>query len=78
MLVLSRRSGEAVRIGADLCVRIVSVSGNRVRIAIEAPDHVAVHREEVFERIARANREAAAADPAEVEALAAPGDGCVR
>lgn len=61
MLVLTRRQGESVMIGDDVRVRVVSVSGGQVRLAIEAPDGVSVHREEVYERIARANREAASA-----------------
>ncbi len=59
MLVLTRREGEAVRIGTDVSIRIVSTTGNRVRIAIDAPPGVVVHREEIFDRIARQNREAA-------------------
>lgn len=59
MLVLTRRQGESLVIGDDVRVRVVSVSGGQVRLAIEAPDGVSVHREEVYERIARANREAA-------------------
>ena len=59
MLVLTRREGEAVRIGTDVSIRIVSMKGNRVRIAIDAPPGVVVHREEIFDRIAQQNREAA-------------------
>ena len=58
MLVLSRKLGEAIRIGSDVRVRIVALQGSQVRLAIEAPDAVAVHREEIYERIAEANREA--------------------
>ena len=59
MLVLTRREGEALRIGADISIRVVSTKGNRVRLAIDAPVGVVVHREEVYERIAEQNREAA-------------------
>ncbi len=69
MLVLSRKPGEALKIGAELRVVVVSVSGNQVRLAIDAPDDVPVHREEVYERIASANREAADADGAAVGGL---------
>ncbi len=61
MLVLSRRPGESVRIGSDVRVRVISVSGHQVRLALEAPDDVAIHREEVFERIVEANLDAARA-----------------
>ena len=59
MLVLSRRNGESVRIGADIRVTVISSAGGQVRLGIVAPEEVAVHREEVYERIARANLEAA-------------------
>ncbi len=71
MLVLSRRPGEAIRIGSELRVVVVSVSGSQVRLAIDAPDDVAVHRDEVFERIALANREASRARPDQLAALGA-------
>lgn len=77
MLVLARRPGERVRIGPDVRITVVAISASQVRIAIEAPDHVAVHREEVFERIEEANREAARAASAaaltQIEVAFAPG-----
>jgi carbon storage regulator len=51
MLILTRRVGEALMVGADVTVRVMDVKGNQVRIGIEAPKDVAVHREEVYERI---------------------------
>ncbi len=69
MLVLSRRIGEAVRIGSRLRVRVVSVSGGRVRLAIEAPDDVPIYREEVYARIASLNRLAADAEVDELAVL---------
>ncbi len=59
MLVLTRKAGESILIGHDIRVRIVSSSGAHARIAIEAPDDITILREEVYERIAEANREAA-------------------
>ena len=50
MLVLTRKPNESIRIG-DIKVMIVDVRGERVRIGIEAPPHVAVHREEIYEAI---------------------------
>lgn len=67
MLVLSRKPGESVRIGTDLRISVVSASRTHVKLAIDAPEHLAVHREEVFERIAEANREAAAAESRTLE-----------
>lgn len=51
MLILTRRVGESVVIGEEVTVTVLGVKGNQVRIGINAPKHVAVHREEIFERI---------------------------
>ncbi len=59
MLVLTRRQGESVRIGPDVRVTVVASTGGQVRIAIDAPEDVAIFREEIFERVATANVEAA-------------------
>lgn len=69
MLVLSRKAGESVRIGRDVRVTVVAVSGGQVRLSVEAPDSVAIHREEVFERILAANRQAARPTCESLEAL---------
>ncbi len=59
MLVLTRKAGESILIGRDIRIRVVASSGKHARLAIEAPDGVRILREEVYERIAEANREAA-------------------
>jgi carbon storage regulator len=51
MLVLSRRPNENLIIGEDIQIRVLSISGNQVRIGIEAPKEISVHREEVYLRI---------------------------
>jgi carbon storage regulator len=51
MLILTRRVGETVMIGEDVTVTVLGVKGNQVRMGINAPRTVAVHREEIFERI---------------------------
>jgi carbon storage regulator len=51
MLILTRKLGETIRIGSDIVVTVLAAHGNQIRIGIEAPKDVAVHREEVFDRI---------------------------
>lgn len=57
MLILTRKVGESLMIGDDVAVTVLGIKGNQVRIGVNAPREVAVHREEVLER----NRESAAA-----------------
>ena len=63
MLVLTRRVGESVRIGPDITVTVLGVKGIQVRIGVDAPKTVSVHREEIYERI---KREADADEPKSV------------
>lgn len=51
MLILTRRVGETLMIGDNISVTVLGVKGNQVRLGINAPKDVAVHREEIFERI---------------------------
>lgn len=53
MLILTRRVGETVMIGNEVTVTVLGVKGNQVRIGVNAPKDVAVHREEIYERIRR-------------------------
>lgn len=51
MLILTRRVGETVMIGDEVTVTVLGIKGNQVRLGVKAPKTVAVHREEIFERI---------------------------
>ncbi|MBS7326587.1 MAG: carbon storage regulator CsrA [Thiopseudomonas sp.] len=51
MLILTRRVGETLMVGDDVTVTVLGVKGNQVRIGVDAPKDVAVHREEIYQRI---------------------------
>ena len=61
MLILTRRVGETLMVGDDVTVTVLGVKGNQVRIGVNAPKDVAVHREEIYERIRKENEAGAAA-----------------
>ncbi|MGV8917796.1 MAG: carbon storage regulator CsrA [Pseudomonas sp.] len=51
MLILTRRPGETIRINDDISITVIAVQGQQVRVGISAPAAVAVHREEIYQRI---------------------------
>ena len=59
MLILTRRVGETLMIGDEVTVTVLGVKGNQVRIGVNAPRDVSVHREEIYDRIKRENGESA-------------------
>jgi len=65
MLILTRKSGEVIRIGDDVVLRVLEVRGGQVRLGVEAPASVRIYREEVYRAIQRENAQAAltTADP---------------
>ena len=58
MLILTRRMGETLMIGEDVTVTVLGVKGNQVRLGVNAPRNVAVHREEIFARIKNEDEDA--------------------
>jgi len=60
MLILTRKSGESINIGDDIIISIMEVKGKSVKIGIEAPRSMSVHREEIYAMIKEENRKASA------------------
>ncbi len=73
MLILTRRVGETLMIGDEVTVTVLGVKGNQVRIGINAPKDVAVHREEIYRRIKR-EHEGGGTDAPGADAVETPGD----
>ncbi|MBF0625050.1 MAG: carbon storage regulator CsrA [Magnetococcales bacterium] len=58
MLILTRRVGESLNIGDEIKITLLGIKGNQVRIGIDAPRHIEVHREEIYDKIKRETRKA--------------------
>ena len=69
MLVLSRTRDETIMIGDDIEITIVDIRGDKVRLGINAPAEIPVHRKEVYDAIKRENAQAARIDPKEVNTV---------
>ena len=67
MLVLSRHRDESIMIGDDVVITIVDIRGDKVRLGIDAPTEIPVHRREVYEAIQRENQQAAQVDPGDTK-----------
>jgi carbon storage regulator len=65
MLILTRRVGETIIIDDEIEVTVLAVKGNQVRLGIKAPDHIAVHREEIYQRLMGENNTGNASSSAE-------------
>jgi carbon storage regulator len=72
MLVLSRQRDESIIIGDNVVVTIVDVRGDKVKLGIEAPQDVSVHRREVYEAIRRENQQAARLRPEDARNIGRP------
>jgi len=62
MLILTRRVGETLMIGDEVTVTVLGVKGNQVRIGVNAPKDVSVHREEIYERIKKEQAESSGSE----------------
>jgi len=69
MLVLSRRRDESIMIGENIVITIVDIRGDKVRLGIDAPTEIPVHRQEVYEAIQRENLRASQLDPKDARDL---------
>jgi len=69
MLVLSRQRDETIMIGDDVEITIVDIRGDKVRLGINAPRHIQVHRKEVYEAIKRENQQASKLTPDDVSEI---------
>lgn len=69
MLVLSRQRDESIIIGDNVVITVVDVRGDKVKLGIDAPKEISVHRREVYEAIQRENRQAALLKPDDAKLL---------
>lgn len=69
MLVLTRKTRQSIMVGDDIEITIVEIRGDAVKVAINAPRHIAVHRKEIYEEIQRENREASAVTADNISAI---------
>ena len=72
MLVLSRQRDESIIIGDNIVVTIVDIRGDKVRLGINAPTEIPVHRQEIYEAIQRENLRASRVEPKDTRGLGAP------
>ncbi len=72
MLVLSRTRDESIIIGDNIVITVVDVRGDKVKLGIEAPQDISVHRREVYEAIRRENQQAAKLRPEDARGLGRP------
>ncbi len=69
MLILARKIGEAIKIADEITIKILEIKGGQVKIGVDAPHHVNIHRNEVYDRIVEENRKAALEAPADLSSL---------
>ncbi|MFH1140012.1 MAG: carbon storage regulator CsrA [Pseudomonadota bacterium] len=69
MLILTRKIGETIAIGDEVKIQVIDIKGRQVRLGIQAPMDMTVHREEIYQRIQEQNRQAADMTPADLSAV---------
>ena len=69
MLVLTRKLNEGIMLGEDICIKILSIEDGTVKIGIEAPKEIEIHRQEIFEAIKDENIKATQINPANINQL---------
>ena len=70
MLILTRKVGESINIGTNVKVTIINIEGGQVRVGIDAPRDVIVHREEIYNRIIEENKAAKSSSTVDLKAIA--------
>ena len=70
MLILARKADEAIVIADNITIKVLEIKGGQVKLGVDAPDHIAVHREEIYLRILEENRKAAMEAPSDLSGLA--------
>lgn len=70
MLILTRKSGEAIAIGEGIKITVLGIHGKQVRLGITAPDRIAVYREEIFKKIQQENIKASMSSKEDIQELA--------
>ncbi len=70
MLILTRKIGEAIAINDNITIKVLEIRGGQVKLGIEAPSYVAVHREEIYHKLLEENIRAAAEAPEDLTAVA--------
>ena len=70
MLILTRKVGESINIGTNIKVTVINIEGGQVRVGIDAPRDVIVHREEIYNRIIEENKAAKSSSTVDLKAIA--------
>ena len=69
MLILARKIGEAITIADEITIKVIDIKGGQVKIGVEAPHHVTIHRNEIYDKIVEENKKAALEAPADLSSL---------